>query len=117
MSLRVRIAIAVGLTTIAHTNADAQALAARAAVIAVAASALAARLSGRSLACHANKAERDAAIKAEKAAWEKELDVWTHETDPYSVEIASGSPAMHPRQMLRALQRAWPRTRFSWVIG
>ena len=74
-----------------------------------AASALVARLSGRSLACHANKAERDAAIKAEKAAWEKELDSWTHETDPYSVEIAKGSTAMHPRQMLRALERAMPK--------
>jgi sulfoacetaldehyde acetyltransferase len=74
-----------------------------------AASALVARLSGKSLACHANKAERDAAIKAEKAAWEKELDAWTHETDPYSVEIASGSSAMHPRQMLRALERAMPK--------
>ena len=74
-----------------------------------AASALATRLAGKSLACHANKAERDAAIKAEKAAWEAELDKWTHETDPYSVEIAQGSGAMHPRQMLRELERAMPK--------
>ena len=67
------------------------------------------RLSGRSLACQQNKAERDAAIKAEKAAWEKELEQWTHETDPYSVEISKGSSAMHPRQMLRALERAMPK--------
>jgi len=74
-----------------------------------AAAALAARLRGRSLACQANKAERDAAIKAEKAGWEAELEKWTHETDPYSVEIAQGSGAMHPRQMLRALEKAMPR--------
>lgn len=67
------------------------------------------RLSGQSLACQQNKAERDATIKAEKAAWEKELEQWTHETDPYSVEISKGSSAMHPRQMLRALERAMPK--------
>jgi sulfoacetaldehyde acetyltransferase len=67
------------------------------------------RLSGQSLACQQNKAERDATIKAEKAAWEKELEQWTHETDPYSVEISKGSGAMHPRQMLRALERAMPK--------
>ena len=74
-----------------------------------AAAALTKRLSGRSLACQQNKAERDAAIKAEKAAWEKELDQWTHETDAYSVEISKGSSHMHPRQMLRAIERAMPK--------
>jgi sulfoacetaldehyde acetyltransferase len=73
-----------------------------------AARALLARLAGRPLACRQNQAERDAAIRAEKAAWEKELDGWTHETDPYSVEISRGSAAMHPRQMLRELERAMP---------
>lgn len=67
------------------------------------------RLSGKSLACQQNRAERDAAIKAEKAGWEKELEQWTHETDPYSVEISKGSSAMHPRQMLRALEGAMPK--------
>jgi len=79
-------------------NADARA----------AAAALTARLRGKSLACQQNKSERDSAIKAEKAAWEKELEQWTHETDPYSVEIAKGAKAMHPREMLRALERAMP---------
>jgi len=74
-----------------------------------AAAALVARLKGKSLACQQNKAERDATIKAEKAAWEKELEQWTHETDPYSVEISKGSKHMHPRQMLRALERAMPK--------
>lgn len=74
-----------------------------------AAAELAKRLSGKALACQQNKAERDATIKAEKAAWEKELEQWTHETDPYSVEVSRGSSAMHPRQMLRALERAMPK--------
>ena len=39
-----------------------------------AAIALTQRLAGRTLACDATKAERAATIKAEKAAWEKELD-------------------------------------------
>jgi sulfoacetaldehyde acetyltransferase len=74
-----------------------------------AAAALVARLEGKPLACQQNKAERDAAIKAEKAAWEKELGAWTHETDAYSVEVAKGTSAMHPREMLRALERAMPK--------
>ncbi len=74
-----------------------------------AAAALIARLTGKPLACRENKAERDATIKAEKAAWEKELEQWTHETDAYSVEISKESGHMHPRQMLRALERAMPK--------
>ncbi|HEX3099128.1 MAG TPA: sulfoacetaldehyde acetyltransferase [Usitatibacter sp.] len=74
-----------------------------------AAAALVARLKGKSLACQQNKAEREAAIRSEKAAWEKELEGWTHETDPYSVEISKGSGHMHPRQMLRSLERAMPK--------
>ena len=74
-----------------------------------AAAALLRRLQGKTLACQQNKAERDAKIKAEKAAWECELDKWTHETDPYSVEISKNSSHMHPRQMLRELERAMPK--------
>lgn len=74
-----------------------------------AARALISRLRGRPLACAQNKAERDARIKAEKAAWEKELDGWTHETDPYSLEVSRGSRYMHPRQMLRELEKAMPK--------
>ncbi len=74
-----------------------------------AAAALVQRLKGKALACQRNKAERDKAIRDEKTAWEKELEKWTHETDPYSVEVAKGSKAMHPREMLRALERAMPK--------
>jgi sulfoacetaldehyde acetyltransferase len=75
-----------------------------------AAEALIARLTGRTLACHANKDARLAAIKAEKAAWEAELDGWTHETDPWSLDVAKNSSHMHPRQMLRELERAMPQS-------
>ena len=41
----------------------------------------------RTLACDATAAERAGQIAAEKAAWEKELDEWTHEQDPYSLDM------------------------------
>ena len=73
-----------------------------------AATALLERLKGRELACIANKAGRKAKIEAEKAAWESELDGWTHERDPFSLEVAKDSKYMHPRQMLRELEKAMP---------
>ena len=72
------------------------------------ATALLERLKGRELACIANKAGRKAKIEAEKAAWESELDGWTHERDPFSLEVAKDSKYMHPRQMLRELEKAMP---------
>ncbi len=74
-----------------------------------AAAALVTRLRTMSRVCQQNKAERDQQLKSEKDAWAKELDGWTHETDAYSVEISKGVAAMHPRQMLRALERAMPK--------
>jgi sulfoacetaldehyde acetyltransferase len=73
-----------------------------------AAAALIERLKGREFACLANKAERKAKIEFEKAAWEKGLTEWTHERDPYSLEVAKDSKLMHPRQMLRELEKAMP---------
>jgi sulfoacetaldehyde acetyltransferase len=73
-----------------------------------AARALVARLQGRALACHANREARAATIAKEIQAWETELDGWTHEKDPWSLEVSQGSSYMHPRQMLRELERAMP---------
>lgn len=70
--------------------------------------ALIARLTGKALACRANQGERLAAIKAEKATWEAELDGWSHEKDAWSLDVAKNSSHMHPRQMLRELERAMP---------
>ncbi len=73
-----------------------------------AAHALFERLARKTLACVANAPARLATVKKEKAAWEAELDGWTHETDEWSLEIAKDSRYMHPRQMLRELERAMP---------
>ncbi|MCD6679439.1 MAG: sulfoacetaldehyde acetyltransferase [Burkholderiaceae bacterium] len=78
-----------------------------------AAKALMQRLAQRKLAADATKAERAARIAAEKAAWEKELDEWTHERDPYSLAMieeakAEGGKWLHPRQVLRELEKAMP---------
>ncbi len=92
-----------------------------------AARALLARIGGRALACDASKAERAARIAAEKAAWEKELDAWTHERDPYSLDMIeearsehtfNGGRYLHPRQVLRELEKAMPpRVMVSTDIG
>jgi sulfoacetaldehyde acetyltransferase len=74
-----------------------------------AARALIARLSGKALACHANKDARLADIRSEQAAWKAELDGWSHEKDAWSLEVAKDSSDMHPRQMLRELERAMPK--------
>jgi sulfoacetaldehyde acetyltransferase len=92
-----------------------------------AAQALMARLEGKTLACDASKAERAKLIAAEKAAWEKELDGWTHEKDAYSLDMIaenakekpfSGGQYLHPRQVLRELEKAMPpRVMVSTDIG
>ena len=73
-----------------------------------AARALVARLAGKDLACVANRDARLATLRDEKGAWERELDVWTHEKDRWSMEVSAQSSHMHPRQMLRELERAMP---------
>ena len=70
--------------------------------------ALLARLNGRTLACQANRNTRLGVIRDEKAAWEAELDGWSQERDAWSLEVAKDSSHMHPRQMLRELERAMP---------
>jgi sulfoacetaldehyde acetyltransferase len=83
-----------------------------------AAAALLARLKTRKLAAAAARAERLGRIAAEKSDWEAELSGWTHERDPYSLEASAASKYMHPRQMLRALERALPaRSMVSTDIG
>jgi len=83
-----------------------------------AAIALTKRLAGKTLVCDATKAERAKTITAEKAAWEKELDEWTHERDPFSLDMIeeqkqektpTGGIYLHPRQVLRELEKAMPK--------
>ena len=92
-----------------------------------AAVALLERLEGRTLASDASKAQRAERIASEKAAWEKELNEWTHERDPYSLDMIeenakekpfSGGSYLHPRQVLRELEKAMPpRVMVSTDIG
>lgn len=81
------------------------------------AKALVSRLTGRTLECDATRETRYATIQAEKAAWEKELDEWTHERDPFSLDMIeenakektfNGGDYLHPRQVLRELEKAMP---------
>jgi sulfoacetaldehyde acetyltransferase len=73
-----------------------------------AAAALLERLKGRTLCGATDRTERLSRIAAAKALWESELGAWTHERDPYSLEVAANSKYMHPREMLRALEQAMP---------
>lgn len=82
-----------------------------------AAQALVQRLSERTLACDATRAQRGDDIATEKAAWERELDAWTHERDPFSLDMIEeakgertpfGGHYLHPRQVLRELEKAMP---------
>jgi sulfoacetaldehyde acetyltransferase len=78
-----------------------------------AAVALVERLQNRTLAADSTREQRAAAIKAEKDAWEQELDEWTHERDPFSLDMIAEQDAeegnwLHPRQVLRELEKAMP---------
>ncbi len=78
-----------------------------------AATALTERLDGRSLACDETREERAATMRAEKDAWEKELAEWTHERDDYSLDVIAEAEQeegswLHPRQVLRELEKAMP---------
>ncbi len=88
---------------------------------------LLARLATLELVSDANKMERAARIATEKAAWEQELDGWTHERDAYSLDMIaeakaertfSGGSYLSPRQVLRELEKAMPpRVMVSTDIG
>jgi len=71
------------------------------------------RLQDRKLVCDENRDQRLEKVQAEKDAWEKELDEWTHERDPFSLDMideqkGEGGNWLHPRQVLRELEKAMP---------
>jgi sulfoacetaldehyde acetyltransferase len=76
-----------------------------------AARALAERLRGRALVCDQSKAGRLRQIEAAKQEWEAELSAWVHETDEFSLQAIAeaGKDKLHPRQVLRELEKAMPR--------
>ena len=71
-----------------------------------AAEALVVRLQNKKL--NGNKAEIAKVVQAEKQAWREELASWDQEQDAWSLEVAKDSKYMHPRQMLRELEKAMP---------
>jgi sulfoacetaldehyde acetyltransferase len=91
------------------------------------AKALLGRIQDKALACDSTKADRAKTIAAEKAAWEKELDEWIHERDDFSLDMIeeakkertpTGGFYLHPRQVLRELEKAMPpRVMVSTDIG
>ena len=77
------------------------------------AKALLSRLTDRALSCDATRDGRADEIRREKEAWERELDEWTHERDPFSLDMIAEQASepdnyLHPRQVLRELEKAMP---------
>jgi len=71
------------------------------------------RLLDRELACDATREARLEEIASEKTEWEKELDEWIHERDDYSLDMIEEAKNedghwLHPRQVLRELEKAMP---------
>jgi sulfoacetaldehyde acetyltransferase len=69
-------------------------------------------LNDRELASDASREERRKEIERQKSEWESELDAWTHERDSWSEKVIAdpeNAGRMHPRMMLRELERAMPR--------
>ena len=68
------------------------------------------RLADRKIECGESKADRAAQIDTEKKSWETELDDWIHERDEYSRDAIerAGDGLLHPRQVLRELEKAMP---------
>ncbi len=62
------------------------------------------------IACDADKEARARAIKSEKDAWEEELNGWTAEKDQWSADTVKADKVkgMHPREVLRELEKAMP---------
>jgi sulfoacetaldehyde acetyltransferase len=77
------------------------------------AAALTERLAARTLECDATRDQRAQTIRSEKDAWERELDEWTNERDDYSLDVIAEADQeegnwLHPRQVLRELEKAMP---------
>ncbi|MGI9604873.1 MAG: sulfoacetaldehyde acetyltransferase, partial [Acidimicrobiales bacterium] len=81
------------------------------------------RINDRELKCDATKDARLASMNEEKDAWEAELDGWIHEKDQFSMDAIAEAEEMpcdwlHPRQVLRELEKAMPaRVMVSTDIG
>ncbi|MBO67748.1 MAG: sulfoacetaldehyde acetyltransferase [Acidiferrobacteraceae bacterium] len=65
----------------------------------------------RIMACDKNRDTRMEEIRKEKKLWEHDLDTWIHETDDWSLSMIEKAEEgdLHPRQVLRELEKAMPR--------
>ena len=81
------------------------------------------RIKDRDLKCDANKEARLATMNEEVDAWEAELDGWLYEKDQFSLDAIAEAEEipgdwLHPRQVLRELEKAMPeRVMVSTDIG
>jgi sulfoacetaldehyde acetyltransferase len=71
-----------------------------------AAEALVSRLKNKTLS--SKREEIAKTVENEKKAWREELAGWDQEKDAWSLEVSKGSKYMHPRQVLRELEKAMP---------
>ena len=67
------------------------------------------RLANRDVAARKNAAERIEDAQGREGGLGEELAQWTHEKDAWSLEVSKGVERMHPRQMLRELEKAMPK--------
>jgi len=71
-------------------------------------------LASKELVCDESKLVRSQLIADEKKAWEQELDEWIHEKDDFSLDMIAEQETeegnwLHPRQVLRELEKAMPK--------
>ena len=66
------------------------------------------RLADKNLAGDSDRDSRAKIIADEKSAWENELESWTEERDEWSTAVSQKEGGLHPRQVLRELEKALP---------
>ena len=63
------------------------------------------RLADKNLAGDSDRDSRAKIIADEKSAWENELESWTEERDEWSAAVSQKEGGLHPRQVLRELEK------------
>lgn len=66
------------------------------------------RIADTKLAADDNRDQRRKEMTEQQHRWESELDQWTQEKDAWSTEVGDEANFLHPRQVLRELEKAMP---------
>ena len=66
------------------------------------------RIADAKLAADDNRDQRRKEMAEQQQRWESELDQWTQEKDDWSTEVGDEANFLHPRQVLRELEKAMP---------